>query len=257
MDRSFLSRPEVIAASRQFVCIRLATYENADEARLLKSLLRTRTGELENSVFAVLSPDGKSHLARAGRSPKQTFGNAERMAEALMQIAAPFGPAPPAGERPLPLVANVRLAIDIAACDNQPLVVVFAPDASEQQALERRLRPLAWGDRFLGRFVYVSCSDALELGTVAGFLPQPGVMLLQPDRFGQMATLLRQASATVGEPELIRALQEGLARFEPEYKLFGSHIRTGQRQGIFWETLLPVTDPDERRVRERGRSQAH
>ena len=38
MDKSFLSQSEVIAASRKFVCIRLATYENAEEAKFLKSI---------------------------------------------------------------------------------------------------------------------------------------------------------------------------------------------------------------------------
>ena len=38
MDRSFLADQDVIAASRKFVCIRLATYENADENEVLKGV---------------------------------------------------------------------------------------------------------------------------------------------------------------------------------------------------------------------------
>ena len=43
MDGSFLSDAKVIDESRKFVCIRLATYENKEEAALLKSIARTKS----------------------------------------------------------------------------------------------------------------------------------------------------------------------------------------------------------------------
>ena len=67
MDRSFLSQPEVITAARKFVCVRLATYESAAEGQFLASICPTGSGELENTVFAILSPDGKQKLARVSR----------------------------------------------------------------------------------------------------------------------------------------------------------------------------------------------
>src|SRR5579884_168073 len=138
MDRSFLSRPEVIAASRKFVCVRLATYENKEEGEFLKSFHVTRSGELENTVFALLAPDGKQRLARASRSARQTFGDAGRMAEALDRIARQYPGKPAEGAPPLPAVANVRLAVDVASCDGLPLVVVFAPDEKQRRSLEER-----------------------------------------------------------------------------------------------------------------------
>ncbi|MBY0231652.1 MAG: thioredoxin family protein [Gemmataceae bacterium] len=57
MDRSFLSRPEVVKASRSHVCGRLATYEDEVEGFFLWSLAKTGSGKLENSVFAILAPD--------------------------------------------------------------------------------------------------------------------------------------------------------------------------------------------------------
>ena len=50
MDRSYLSDKDVVEASRDFVCIRLATYENAEEAKILKSIFTGRSGALENTV---------------------------------------------------------------------------------------------------------------------------------------------------------------------------------------------------------------
>src|SRR5689334_16637520 len=130
MDRSFLSQPEVIAASRKFVCVRLTTYENKDEANFLKAFKVTRSGELENTVFTILSPDGKRSLDRASRSARQTFGDSQRMASTMERIARDFETKKSAqGQLPeLPRVTNVRLAVNVAACDNQPLVILFARD---------------------------------------------------------------------------------------------------------------------------------
>src|SRR5690349_8670427 len=120
MDRSFLSRPDVIAASRAFVCVRLTTYEDKEEGEFLKSFRVTRSGEVENTVATVLSPDGKRQLARASRGAGQTFGNAARMAETMTRIAGEFAAKNVGSPPELPKVATVRLAVDVAACDNQP-----------------------------------------------------------------------------------------------------------------------------------------
>ena len=67
----------MIAASRRFVCARLATYEDEAEGKFLKSLVRTRSGELENSVFAILGPDEKEQLVRPGRSMRSAYDDAK------------------------------------------------------------------------------------------------------------------------------------------------------------------------------------
>ena len=73
MDRSFLTDKDVVAASRKFVCIRLATYEDAAENEVLKGIFAMR-GTLQNTVFGILTPDGKTHIVRSGRSPAWAFG---------------------------------------------------------------------------------------------------------------------------------------------------------------------------------------
>ena len=47
---------DFIDASRQFVCVRPDTYENEENQRLVRSMLN---GNLENTAFCILSPDGK------------------------------------------------------------------------------------------------------------------------------------------------------------------------------------------------------
>jgi len=58
MDESFLSDTNIIRESRNFVCIRLATYEDSAEADYLRQVFSGRSGELDNTVFALMNPDG-------------------------------------------------------------------------------------------------------------------------------------------------------------------------------------------------------
>lgn len=60
-------------------------------------------------------------------------------------------------------------------------------------------------------------------------------------------------SSPRGQPVKNLYLEEGARLHQREDKTFANHVREGQRKGMFWETLLPVTDPQERQARERGR----
>ena len=85
MDRSYLSDQQVVTASRGFVCARLITFEDSQEAALMKRLLGSR--KLVNTVFTILDPSGKQALTRAGRSPRMAFRDGEAMA-ALQECLA-------------------------------------------------------------------------------------------------------------------------------------------------------------------------
>src|ERR1044071_3836701 len=93
MDRRFLLQKEVIEASRDFVCIRLATYEDKEEADYLVKVFPGRTGLLENTVFTMLSPDARRYLTRSGRSPDWAFGDATSMARQMRAFAKDYKPA--------------------------------------------------------------------------------------------------------------------------------------------------------------------
>src|SRR5262245_21891236 len=168
MDRSFLSRSEVIAASRKFVCIRLASYENEAENNFCESIFLGRSGEVENTTFAILGPDGKQKLTRAGRSTKSAFADAGQMANAMAEIAGRF-PGNSVNQSkplPLPIALDARLALDIASSDCQPLVVVMAADEKTRLTLETKIAALAWSDEFIGRLVFATAKSAKELTVV-------------------------------------------------------------------------------------------
>ena len=65
--------------------------------------------------------------------------------------------------------------------------------------------------------------------------------------------LFRSISASVTGADLRNAMREALAKHHGETKTFAAHVRAGQQNGVFWDTVLPVTDPQERQARDRGR----
>lgn len=244
MDKSFLSKRAVIEASRGFVCVRLATYEDAAEGAFLKSLFRTRSGELENSVFAILQPDGRSRIGRAGRSPSMIYRDAEAMASDLERIAARYRPKPAAWA--LPYAADLRRGLVIAASDIQPLIVVRASGATARRKLEAALRQQAWREPLIGRCAYASTQRSL--GKISGAPRGDAILLVEPDAYGLAGEVV--ASCSVSQLEgLAERLREGLARIKLQGKDSSRHIRAGRRSGQLWETVIPVTDPGGRHRR--------
>ena len=255
MDRNFLSQVTVIEASRKFVCVRLLTYEDAAEAKFLKSLFLGGSGDLENTLFAILAPDGKKVLVRAHRSPHHDFEDAAQLADTMNRVARTVGEPKMRGDLPLPLVANVRLALNTAACDGRPLVAIVSEDAQVRQRLEGVMASLAWSEANRGRFMYVSAAALKGMSIVKGMEGQSAVLVIQPDRFGLGGTVLAQTDANAAKEQMAEVLAKGLALHKPGEQEHRDHVREGHRQGIFWETVIPVTDPWEQRARERGRSQ--
>jgi hypothetical protein len=174
------------------------------------------------------------------------------MAQTMQRISASYK-TKPWTEPALPLAANVRLGINIAAADNQPAVVLVADDARSRSELVERVGSLAWTDPFLGRFVYAVTTDPKDLTGIPGVQPGSGVFIVEPERFGQKAALLKQVPGNESSEALAHAMSESLTMHRKLDKSFASHVREGHRLGVFWETLLPVTDPQEHQARERGR----
>ena len=257
MDRSYLSDTAVVKASRQFVCARLASYEDFDEAALMKSIYRFRRGETKNSVFAILDPEGSKHLVRAGRSPRHTFTDATKMAARMQEIAKDYQKKTKRGEPDalgMPYLKNVRLAMNIAACDAQRLVIVYAPKTEDRDKLEALLTPLVWNDKLIGNLLYARTSYAQDLETIEGATDSPGFLVVEPDQYGtgarQVAFVKLGTKATTVEKALVAAADQNKMGSKDSKR----HIGRGRRKGVRWETVTPVTDRGSRgRDRRRRR----
>ena len=117
--------------------MRPATYESQAEADALVELFSDREGRLRNTVFAMLTPDGRRAIGRTGRSPSFVFESAEDMAAGMREIASHYEPKKKLENeaRALPTIANLRLALNVAACDALPVIVgTLGKKASEKEA---------------------------------------------------------------------------------------------------------------------------
>ena len=252
MDKSFLSDSTVVAASRAFVCIRLLTYESREEAEFLKKVYVSRTGDLRNSVFCILSPDGKEKLTRGGRSPGMVFRRAEvsdsveLMVSEMKRIAKLYEPKK--AKPQIPYLVDLRRGLNAASCDLQPLVVVVGEDAASKAKFEKILSPLAWSDEFIGDFAFAPASKGAELELIGASVEsdkadalKPGIYVVQPDSYGLTGKVLAQCSEAK-EEALKKALAQGFEKHQVSEKDSRRQIRRARRNGAHWKPEIPVTD---------------
>ena len=272
MDGSFLSTRATVEASRPFVCIRLATYENQDEVDFMKTLYVSFTGEIANTMFALLSPDGKTRLSEADRSPAQVFGGviqrhasqpgaaeqnkaaAARMVESMevISLAYPGKNGAAGAPQALPYLGDLRMAVNVAACDNQPLLVVYAEKPGEVARLEKALRPIAWSKEVVGRALYVAVNDAAEYTRyIKGERPAAGYALVAPEPYGRHATPLLAIDGETKTESVRKQLIAALALYNPPPKDFEKHEAEGLKASIQWKPKTPITD---RSRGQRGRA---
>ncbi len=283
----------MVTASRAFVCVRPATYESESEAEFLLSLYRGREGTLENSVFALLGPDGKQRFSRPGRSPAWVFPSASAMAERLNAIAkqvivetskpnktrAASTPPEAFQSKHLPSYPTLRLALNVAACDSRPLalLVTQSEEASSQSEFTvDDLARIAWSAKWVGQFHWATATDA-QFEHIEALPPIEAVALgdgacgaaLLIVEVGPLAQTTRLLASTSKASELASSLEQAIAAHNPEQALHTrAHVTSGIKQGVHWETVLPVTDPgigppgprtrssDRGRSREKGARQA-
>lgn len=169
-----------------------------------------------------------------------------RMAESYTDQPAVGGP-----NGSLPKAADLRLGMNIASSDNLPLVMLYDEDPDKLQKLEKRIQTLAWSPDHIGKFLYVSTTMATDLKAIEGMKPGSGITVIQPDQFGRKGTALSQVEAGATDTAIKKALQTGSRIHRTYSKSMFSHIGAGQREGVFWTPVLPVTDPREARARER------
>lgn len=240
MDERFLSKPNVIKASREFICVRMMTYESASEAQLLKTLWRP-DAPLENTIFAILDPDGRS-IVRGGRSPQMVFQDADDMASRMNEIARYYGGNRTSIPKGLPTVDTVRLAVDVAACDKRPLVIVVGQNNQERENLAARLAPTAWSEQLIGKLVYTTGSGS-DLSSIKNAGRSSGYVFVAPGLFGTDGTAMMQLSSNASQTELASASKQALSLYRPQLLSHHDHVRAGRQNGIEWQTAIPVTDP--------------
>ena len=256
MDGSFLSDEQVVAASREYVCIRLATYEDERETEFLRSVFTGRSGALENTVFAILSADGTKPLVRSGRGPFFAFEDAADMAtqmESMLKRQARQRGALDHAE--VPAMKDVELALNVAACDQLPLVVIVATGTETRRALTERLLPIAWEEPLAGQFVYAYAAEDTDLASISGAQPADEIVIVEPGPFGMSGQVIEQFPASTTAFDLKHGMLRAMKSRSPAPKDYQAHIRIGTDLGLDWETQVPVTDQQSLQAKKRYRAQ--
>jgi len=247
-----LSSKQLIKTSRDFVCIRTATYEDKREAGFLKwAFLRSPTADLRNFGFCILSPDGKRKLRRSLRGPNYVYENSAAMAADLELISRQFSRKTTKSEsnRAVPRMKSVRLGINVASCDGLPSVVVFGKGTREVDQMNLKLSGVIWDEALAGKFIYASTTKFDDLKIVAGATMKTGILVVEPDVYGMKGRLIKMIDASVSKQDLKRNLVDAADTFIRRSKSHGLHVRNGRRDGKTWKTEVAVPE----RIRSRGR----
>jgi hypothetical protein len=228
----------VIAASREWICVRPATYESAEEAKVLGKWFSGRDGDLENTTFVLLDPSGKKAISRAGRGPEMTFSNAAAFVAVLKKGSAAYQAEE--GERVLPTIVDFRLGLNVAASDGLPLVAIVDAEKSARERISKAVAETIWVEELNGLAHYVVLEDASALEKLEGFESDKKIYVMQPDTFGRSGKIVSAFAAS--EKKLATKLSAafGVARIEKASRRL--HVREGKRSGISWKSKIPVTD---------------
>jgi hypothetical protein len=192
---------------------------------------------LQNTTFAILDPEGRP-ISRGSRSPQMTYDSLERFLGALEEISIGYEPKAEKIEA-LPVIRDLRLALNVAAADMRPLVVVRGGDPDAAVRLERKVAQVAWSDPAVGRFHYVLLGEET---TYEGLTPDLGVSVIQPDPYGRGGQLLAHARTSSSTSTIARTLAEGLQAHDVPDKDYETHVAKGRREGIRWEPKTEPTD---------------
>lgn len=251
------------------MCVRPNTYENEEEAEFMKTLFRARNDNLENTTFCLLAPDGETQVSRGGRSPSMVFGGIEGLMGELEKLTEryPAKAEPHSASAVYPAQESVAVALNVAASDGLPLVLLAGGSAAQRAKVEGPMAALAFSEALIGRLHYGTVEDAeglglLERGEGELALPEkPELWLVRSDAFARGGEVVERYPLPADNPALWSALAGTVATvwesaLPRKAETAREHLREGERAGIRWESELPVTDghsndASERRERRR------
>lgn len=226
----------MIEVSRKFVCIRIESYESAENQEIVRSYLK---GRFENTAFCVLDPDGKTRLSRSSRGPSHVFGRG--VVSSLEKIAAKYKASDDTSKASVPDFNSFKLALNVASADQRVLVLIAA-EGDQLSAAEARMRPLAWHPKVQGRFQFDLESD----GSWKAPLSQsddskPGIYLIKPGTYGLEGTVLERLELEASSETILEAMAKANSAYAKttDKKVYGSHVKEGRSSGKRIEMAVP------------------
>ncbi|HAT20393.1 MAG TPA: hypothetical protein DCS85_09590 [Verrucomicrobiales bacterium] len=248
------SQKEFIEASREFVCVRLESYESEEHQKMVRSFL---SGRFENTAFCILAPDGETRLSGTGRSPAQGLrqgrGNRgpnrgrgaghEGVVDAMEEISRKYRPRDSKEGAVLQDFHSFRQGLNVASGDQRLLLYVVAP-GEERDKLRKALRPLMSDGEIVGKFhtdFAENEPDAKWREAVKGERGKAGFFVIRADKFGQTGNVMAELSLDAELEELKSALLKANASFAKteERKVYSEHVSEGRRERVYFENGMP------------------
>lgn len=249
------STEEFIEASRDFVCIRIETYENKQSEELVKRI----NGRLANTAFAILNPDGSRMLTRGSRSPSMSMSNNRGKTDTtgsenseiiskMMQISNRFASKGDSSEAELQDFHSLRQALNCASADQRLLVFVNASDDQRDQVTPTLKRVFA-DEEIIGKFHIDFVNDETDQGwnrILQGSKNKPSIVVVRSGKFGLDGQAVEQLPIDASEEAMKDALLKANAQFAKVEvrKEYESHVRDGRRQRINFENEIPRQGSD-------------
>jgi len=226
----------------------------------MKNIFLDKTGLMKNTTFAILSPDGKRKLTRAGRGPFFEYRNATDMAAGMNKIAKQYkvDAETALSDVGLPYAESVDIGLNISAADLIPMVVLVSGDEEKAKSLEQKMVPLAWRDEsVIGQFTYAKTTNVEDLSILTGVEAGDGklnsILVVEPGQFGLSGKVLAQLDADVSEDDLKSALVDAVKNCVRIQKDEHAHVRLGIKLGVDWESEIPETDNESVAAKKRMR----
>ena len=139
------SDPDVIKASRKFICVRIESYESQENQKIVRSHLG---GRFENTAFCVIAPDGEERLTRSGRGPQHI----SRDFEDIAAIADRYKSRGDILDSRIPDFNSFALALNVSSAD-QKILLLIEGNETEMATAGKRFRSIVWNKNVMGRFI--------------------------------------------------------------------------------------------------------
>ncbi|MEM6915746.1 MAG: hypothetical protein AAF491_04185 [Verrucomicrobiota bacterium] len=245
------STKEFIEASRDFVCVRLETFENKEHQAMVREILN---GRFANTAFALFAPDGEEQLSRGGRGPKDIIGASGRgpnaspgtpaeVAAAMKEIAGEYSPRGQSDEMVLQDFHTFRQALNVASGD-QRLLLFVAASSGDHERIRETLRPIFAEEAIIGRFHLdfgTAEPDASWSEKISGVKGKSGFVIIQAGQFGLEGKALAHLPLNTDAETLMTALLSSNATYADteERKDYSQHVREGRQERIYFENEIP------------------
>lgn len=235
--------------------MRIDSYESEKHQAWVRRFL---DGRFENSVFAILAPNGQDWLSRGSRGPNQVFGPDARVISSMKAIADRY----PVKGHPADAVVedfhSVRQALNVASADQRVLALV-AGSGEEIQAARKSLRAVANHEDVIGRFHFDFDAGYDWRESVTGEKAGSGILLIRPGEFGMDGEIMARLDWKADNDAILAALEKARVAFAAttKKKVYSEHVAKGGKLGVYFEGNVEYgedRDGDGKVDRGRGRA---